>query len=56
MEVLWLIASGKTNAEVARLLVVAVSTVKCHTNNIFGKLEVTSRREAILCVREMHLL
>jgi LuxR family maltose regulon positive regulatory protein len=56
LEVLRLIASGKTNAEIARVLVVAVSTVKSHTNSIFGKLEVTSRNEAILRAREMHLL
>ena len=56
LEVLRLIASGKTNAEVARVLVVAVSTVKSHTNSIFGKLQVTSRSEAILRAREMHLL
>jgi ATP/maltotriose-dependent transcriptional regulator MalT len=38
-----LIASGKSNAEVAQTLVIAISTVKTHTNNIFGKLQVTSR-------------
>ncbi len=56
LEVLRLIASGKTNAEVAHVLVVAVSTVKSHTNSIFGKLQVTSRREAIVRASEMHLL
>jgi ATP/maltotriose-dependent transcriptional regulator MalT len=56
LEVLRLIASGKTNTEVAHVLVVAVSTVKSHTNSIFGKLQVTSRREAIVRAREMHLL
>ena len=56
LEVLRLIASGKTNAEVAQVLVVAVSTVKSHTNSIFGKLQVASRSEAILRAREMHLL
>ena len=56
LEVLRLIASGKTNAEVARVLVVAVSTIKSHTNSIFGKLQVASRSEAIQRAREMHLL
>ncbi len=56
LEVLRLIASGKSNAEVARVLVVAVSTVKSHINSIFGKLEVASRSEAILRARETHLL
>jgi LuxR family maltose regulon positive regulatory protein len=56
LEVLRLIAGGKTNAEIARVLVVAISTVKSHTNSIFGKLQVTSRSEAILRAREMGLL
>jgi LuxR family maltose regulon positive regulatory protein len=55
-EVLRLIASGKTNAEIAQALVVAVSTIKSHINSIFGKLQVSNRREAILRAREMHLL
>jgi LuxR family maltose regulon positive regulatory protein len=56
LEVLRLIAGGKSNAEIARVLVIAHSTVKSHTNSIFGKLQVTSRGEAILRAREMHLL
>ena len=56
LEVLRLIASGKTNAEIARALVIAVSTVKSHTNSIFGKLDATSRREAILRARALQLL
>ena len=46
LEVLRLIASGKSNAEVARALVIAISTVKTHTNSIFSKLQVTSRTQA----------
>ena len=56
VEVLRLIAGGKTNAEIAQTLVVAVSTIKSHTNSIFGKLQVSNRREAILRAREMQLL
>ena len=56
LEVLRLIASGKSNAEVARTLVIAISTVKTHTNSIFGKLQVTSRTQAIARAREMQLL
>jgi LuxR family transcriptional regulator, maltose regulon positive regulatory protein len=56
LEVLRLIASGKSNAEVARALVIAVSTVKTHTNSIFGKLQVTSRTQAIALARDLQLL
>jgi LuxR family maltose regulon positive regulatory protein len=56
LEVLRLIATGRSNAEIARRLAVAVSTVKSHTNSIFGKLQVTSRGEAILRARELRLL
>jgi LuxR family maltose regulon positive regulatory protein len=56
LEVLRLIASGKSNAEVARTLVIAISTVKTHTNSIFSKLQVTSRTQAIALARELQLL
>jgi LuxR family maltose regulon positive regulatory protein len=56
LEVLRLIAGGKSNAEVARTLVIAISTVKTHTNSIFGKLQVTSRTQAIARARDLHLL
>jgi LuxR family transcriptional regulator, maltose regulon positive regulatory protein len=55
-EVLRLVASGQSNAEVARALVIAVSTVKTHTNSIFGKLGVTSRTQAIARARALDLL
>lgn len=56
LEVLRLIASGKSNAEVARLLIIALSTVKTHTNSIFSKLRVSSRTQAIALARDLHLL
>ena len=55
-QVLRLIAAGHANAEIARVLVIAVSTVKTHTNSIFGKLGVTSRTQAIRRARDLHLL
>ena len=51
-----LIASGKSNAEVARTLVIAISTVKTHTNTIFGKLRVSSRTQTIALARDLELL
>jgi LuxR family maltose regulon positive regulatory protein len=56
LEVLRLIASGKSNAEVARALVIAISTVKTHTNSIFSKLQVTSRTQAIALAHDLQLL
>ncbi len=56
LEVLRLIGAGKSNGEIAAAMVVAVSTVKAHINNIFGKLGVTSRTQALVRARELDLL
>ena len=56
LEVLHLIASGASNREIADQLVVAVSTVKRHINNIFGKLDVHSRTQLLARARELRLL
>jgi LuxR family transcriptional regulator, maltose regulon positive regulatory protein len=56
LEVLRLIAVGKSNAEIAQSLVIALSTVKTHTNSIFGKLQVTSRTQAIMRAHHLRLL
>jgi LuxR family transcriptional regulator, maltose regulon positive regulatory protein len=56
LEVLRLIADGKSNADVARTLVIAISTVKTHTNSIFSKLQVTSRTQAIALACDLQLL
>ena len=53
---LHLIAAGQSNPEIARTLVIAISTVKAHINSIFGKLGVTSRTQAIVRARALHLL
>jgi LuxR family maltose regulon positive regulatory protein len=54
--VLRLMMAGKSNAEIAQALVIALSTVKTHTNNIYGKLGVARRTAAIARARELHLL
>jgi LuxR family maltose regulon positive regulatory protein len=56
LEVLRLIATGHSNREIARLLVVSLGTVKKHLSNIFGKLATTSRTQAIARARELQLL
>jgi LuxR family maltose regulon positive regulatory protein len=55
-EVLCLIDTGLTNAEIAEALVVAVSTIKTHINNIYGKLGVRTREEAIDHAHKLGLL
>jgi LuxR family maltose regulon positive regulatory protein len=56
LEVLRLIADGATNKEIANELVLTVNTVKRHISNIFGKLEVSNRAQAIARARQLNLL
>lgn len=55
-EVLRLIAAGHSNAEIAAQLVIALGTVKRHINNIYGKLGVKSRTQAVEKARQTGLL
>jgi LuxR family transcriptional regulator, maltose regulon positive regulatory protein len=56
LEVLHLLALGTSNDEIAEQLVIAVSTVKRHVSNIFGKLTVSNRTQAVVRARELGLL
>jgi LuxR family maltose regulon positive regulatory protein len=56
LEILRLIATGRSNQEIAEILVIALSTVKSHINNLYGKLGTNRRTEAIAIAREMGLL
>jgi LuxR family maltose regulon positive regulatory protein len=56
MDVLRLIAAGFSNRDIAGQLVIAVGTVKRHTANIYEKLYVRSRTEAVARARETGLL
>ncbi len=55
-EVLDLLAAGCSNREIARRLVISVGTVKRHINNIYGKLDVHSRTQAVARAGELGLL
>ncbi len=56
LDVLRLIAAGKSNQEIAQTLVVATSTIKKHLDNIYGKLDVHSRTQALVRAKELGLL
>jgi LuxR family maltose regulon positive regulatory protein len=56
LDVLRLIAAGMTNRQIAETLVVALGTAKAHTANIYSKLEVHNRTQAVARARELGLL
>ena len=56
LEILRLITEGHSNQAIADTLIIAVSTVKRHINNIYGKLDVQSRTQALVRARELTLL
>ena len=54
-EILLLMAEGRSNAQIAQRLVVSEKTVRNHVSNIFSKLQVADRAEAIVRAREAGL-
>jgi DNA-binding NarL/FixJ family response regulator len=54
-EVLDLIAAGRSNGDIAERLVLSPKTVRNHVSNIFAKLQVADRAEAIVRAREAGL-
>ena len=56
LEILRLIAAGRSNPEIAELLYLSLNTVKWHVKNLYGKLGVSSRVEAAARAQELELL
>lgn len=56
LEVLRLVAEGYSNREIASTLFISLGTVKKHLNNIFGKLAVKSRTQAVAKARDFNLI
>jgi len=55
-EVLAYIAQGKSNRQIANILIVSVGTVKAHTHNIYGKLDAPNRVQALARARELGII
>ena len=56
LEVLQLIADGLTNQQIAGRLFVSLNTIKTHTKNLFLKLEVERRTQAIEKAKRLSLI
>jgi DNA-binding NarL/FixJ family response regulator len=55
-EVLELVATGRSNREIAAALFISAKTVSVHISNLLGKLEAGSRTEAVAIARRRGLL
>ena len=55
-EVLELMCTGKSNAEIATALFLSVSTIKTHASNLFFKLDVKTRTQAIEKAKRLRLV
>ncbi len=56
LEILQLLAEGLTNPEIATRLFLSLNTVKVHTRNIYGKLGVNNRTQAVAQARALGIL
>ena len=56
LEVLQLIAEGLTNQQIAEELVISVGTAKWYTGQIYGKLTVSNRTQAVARARELNII
>ena len=56
MEVLTHIADGRTNPEIAEALFLSPNTIKTHVSNIYRKLDVERRAQAVARAKELRIL
>jgi LuxR family maltose regulon positive regulatory protein len=56
LEILILIADGLSNQDIATKLCLATGTIKKHINNIYGKMQVSKRTQAVARARDLGLL
>lgn len=56
LDVLAHLATGKSNAEIAKALFVSTSTVKTHLLHLYQKLEVARRTQAVHKAKELHII
>ena len=56
LQVLRLIVAGLSNRQIAQDLVISLGTAKTHIHNIYGKLEVSNRAQAIARAQEFELV
>jgi ATP/maltotriose-dependent transcriptional regulator MalT len=56
LDVLELLAKGHSNQEIASQLFVSLSTVKAHNQNLFEKLDVKRRTQAVEKARKLNLI
>jgi len=56
LEILHEVAAGKPNKEIAKDLRISARTVEGHLNNLFAKLGVSSRTEALVVAMNRHLI
>jgi LuxR family transcriptional regulator, maltose regulon positive regulatory protein len=56
LEVLQLLAAGRSNQAIAEVLVISLDTVKRHVTHILGKLQAANRAQAVIRARELQLL
>lgn len=54
-EILTLIARGESNGDIAQQLTISLKTVRNHVSNIFSKLQVADRAQAVIRAREAGL-